>query len=435
MTSYFRHYSNRIGSGLVVHRLLLANAGFLTVAAAASALLGFVFWLWTARCLPPEQQGLASATVSTMNMLAFLGEFGFGTLLMGRLKADEGSRGLMTAAIVCSFASSLVAALLFVYFSGNLSPKLRDIIQDHRTLFIVGVVTTAVAMTADGAAIGLLASWARMLREIVFSVLRLLFLLFVFKYSGIPQPANVVAVWIAALFASLSCTFGFYAFRQRYALVHPDFPELGKFTGDILGHHALNLGALGPSIALPFLVTEVLSPTANAVFYITWMLLQAAMLVPSAVATALFATSSADPEAAISRLRFSLRISALFGVLAGIGCYIFLEPMLGFFNAAYPAIAGSSLDWLGFSLLPIMIKFHYIAVMRLQRRMMTAALLVGAGALLELAAAVCGGTQDGLAGLASLWMAAVILQACVQLPTILGAARWSLRQQAPATQT
>ncbi|MBN9248613.1 MAG: hypothetical protein J0I81_14440, partial [Hyphomicrobium sp.] len=85
--------------------------------------------------------------------------------------------------------------------------------------------------------------------------------------------------------------------------------------------------------------------------------------------------------------------------------------------------------------LPIMIKFHYIAVMRLRRRMMTAALLVGAGALLELAAAVFGGTEDGLAGLASLWMAAIIVQACVQLPTILGAARWSLRQQAPATQT
>lgn len=429
----FRHYSDRIGSVIVFHRILIANAGFLTVATGVSALLGFVFWLWTARSLTPEQQGLASATISTMNMLAFFGEFGFGTLLIGRLKASERSGGLMMAAIVCSFVSSLLAAIVFVACSDSLSPQLRGIVQDHSVLFIGGVIATALALTADGAAIGLLASWARMLREIAFSVLRLVFLLLVFKAAGGLQTSTVVAVWIGALCASLSCMFGIYALRQRKALVRPDFSGVQRLSGDILGHHALNLGALGSPIALPFLVTEVLSPTANSVFYITWMFLQAAMLVPSAVATALFAISSAEPDAAIARLRFSLQISTLIGVLAAVGCYIFLKPMLSFFNQAYPQIAGSSLDWLGLSLLPLMIKYHYIAVMRLKHRMLTAAFVVGAGALLEVAAAIIGGTYAGLSGLANFWMAALFLQACFQLPAILSATRWS--EEAPAMQT
>ncbi|HET6391061.1 lipopolysaccharide biosynthesis protein [Hyphomicrobium sp.] len=432
MRDRFRYYSDRIGAGIVLHRLLLANTGFLTIATGVSALLGFVFWLWTARSLSPEQQGLASAGISTINMLAFLGELGLGTLLMGRLKMSENAGGLMTAALVCSFAGSLLTALVFVSCSDRLSPQLRGLVQNHSPLFIAGVVASAIAVTVDGAAIGLLASWARMVREIIFSVLRIVFLLVLFKTASGVQPAAIIAVWIGALFVSLSCTFGCYAVRKRSDLRRPDLAKIERFSGDILGHHALNIGASGGSIALPFLVTEVLSPTANSVFYITWMFLQAAMLVPGAAATALFAISSASPQAAIARLRFSLKLSTLFGVLAAAGCYIFLQPMLGFFNSAYPAIAGSSLDWLGLSLLPIMIKYHYIAVMRLQRRMGTAALIVGAGTLLEIAAAVIGGTYAGLYGLTTFWMSAIVLQALIQLPAVLSAARWG--GEAPAVQ-
>jgi len=85
-------------------------------------------------------------------------------------------------------------------------------------------------------------------------------------------------------------------------------------------------------------------------------LLQAAMLVPAAVGTALFATSSSDPDTAAQRLRFSLGLSAVFGILGGLACYLFLKPILGFSNPRYPEIAGAGLDWLGYSLVPIMIK-------------------------------------------------------------------------------
>ena len=434
MKAFVRLWMPRLKSDLMSNQTLLTNAGFLTVAAGASALMGFLFWLWTARILPPERQGLAAATISAMNLLAFCGEFSLGTLLMGRPNSGKGTRGIIAAAILCSVLTSLAAGGIFIGCSGWLSPQVQSMLSTHSVVFLTGVVATAIAMTADGAAIGLLASWARMVREIVFSLLRLFLLFLVLSYSSEPRASAIVAVWIAALVASLCCTLG-YAVYRRHLLAWPDFSGLKTYAADILGHHILNLGALGPSIALPFLVTVVLSPTVNAVFYAAWMLLQAAMLVPAAVGTALFATSSADPDTAAQRLRFSLGLSAVFGILGGLACYFFLKPMLGFFNPEYPEIAGAGLDWLGFSLLPIMIKYHYIAVMRLQRRMTAAAFIMFAGALVEVVAVIVGGLNGGLLGLTVLWMVAVALQALIQLPAIITAAGWTLRFGPPVTQS
>ena len=82
-----------------------------------------------------------------------------------------------------------------------------------------------------------------------------------------------------------------------------------------------------------------------------------------------------------------------------------------------------------------MIKYHYIAVMRLQRRMTTAALMMFAGALIEIVAVVVGGLNAGLFGLTALWLVAVTLQSFMQLPAIINAAGWNLRFGRPVTQS
>jgi O-antigen/teichoic acid export membrane protein len=426
-----RDFLKRLGASLSFHRTMLTNASFLTIAAGARAFLGFIFWWCTARTLSPESQGLAAAAISVMNFLAFVGEFGFGTLLMGRPHGMRNPARLISGAIVCSVLFSLILCWIFLFASTFLSPKLQILVDAHRTLFLLGVGATAAAITIDGAAIGLLTSSVRMIREIVFSVLRLIFLYIVLHGTSDPQASAVLTIWISALAASLIFTVVFAV--SRHALVAaPDLSSLREFSSDVLGHHLLNLGALGPSIALPFLVTEVLSPTINAVFYSTWMLLQAALLVPFAIATALFATVSAHPESIAPRVRFSLKISTVFGLISGAACYFFLQDLLRLFNPAYPAIAGSSLNWLGFTLIAIMIKCHYIAVMRLEKRMYAAALVLGIGALFEIMAAILGGHFFGLFGLALFWSIAIFVQAVVQLPTILSCCDWGGRWSRPS---
>ena len=237
--------------------------------------------------------------------------------------------GLITAAILCGALTSLVVGCIFIGCSSWLSPQLQSMLSSHSLVFLMGVVATAIAITADGAAIGLLASWARMVREIVFSLLRLLLLFLVLSYSLAPQASAIVAVWIAALAASLGCTLG-YAVYHRELLAWPDFSGLRTYAADILGHHILNLGALGPSIALPFLVTVVLSPTVNAVFYAAWMLLQAECWCPQLLAPRFSRRLPPIPIQQRSVCGFRWDCRRFLAFLGGLACYFFLKPILGF---------------------------------------------------------------------------------------------------------
>ena len=405
-----------------LHASLLSNAGFLTIGMTASAVLGFLFWWCAARALPPETQGLAAAAISAMNLLAFIGEFGFHTLLMGHALNSGRDARLISAAMISSVVLTVLLCCAFLATSSTFAPQLQTVVGSDmgRSLFLLGAGATALVVTVDGATIGLGAGSVRMWREFVFSILRLVFLFLLLHFAVGAPAASILLVWIAALILSLvfvaAVAIKYHIFPGR-----PDFTLLTPLMPDVGGHHLLNLGALGPTIALPFLVAEVLSPTINAVFYATWMLLQAFLLAPAAIAMALFAVGSTDPGGIATRLRFSLQLSSLIGLGAGLGCYLFLDDVLALFNPVYPLIGGASLKYIGFSMFALMVKYHYIAVMRLRKQMLKAAIVLGWGAILELCGAAGGGIVAGLPGLILMWMVAVFLQAAVLLPTILAA--------------
>ena len=65
-----------------------------------------------------------------------------------------------------------------------------------------------------------------------------------------------------------------------------------------------------------------------------------------------------------------------------------------------------------------MLKYHYVALQRLRKKMMRAALILGVGSILELALAAIGGYVGGLDGLTEGWIVAVVLQAVLIVPGI-----------------
>ncbi|MEQ1577048.1 MAG: hypothetical protein ABL894_05280, partial [Hyphomicrobium sp.] len=66
---------------------------------------------------------------------------------------------------------------------------------------------------------------------------------------------------------------------------------------------------------------------------------------------------------------------------------------------------------------------------RLHDRMLRASIMLGAGAVTEITFAIVGAHTAGLWGLTIGWMAAVLLQALVMLPTVLAASSLALRSR------
>ena len=138
----------------------------------------------------------------------------------------------------------------------------------------------------------------------------------------------------------------------------PDFQLLQTLRKKVFDHYALDVALQAPGISMPYLVLVLLSPAINAAFVCLWMLVTIASLIPAAMATALFPVVRASPKQSRHDILLSVMASLLFSLVCAVFVFTYSQTILAVFNPAYPEIAGSSLRFLGFSLLGLTLKFH-----------------------------------------------------------------------------
>jgi Na+-driven multidrug efflux pump len=139
-------------------------------------------------------------------------------------------------------------------------------------------------------------------------------------------------------------------------------------------------------------------------------------LIPAAMATVLFPVVRASPKQSGHNILVSLTASLLFSLICAVFIFTYSQQILALFNPAYPEIAGTSLRFLGFSLLGSTLKFHACTLARLSDAMRKASRWFALGGLLELCFAVAGAKLDGLQGLVLGWTLAVSIEgACAAL--------------------
>jgi Na+-driven multidrug efflux pump len=145
-------------------------------------------------------------------------------------------------------------------------------------------------------------------------------------------------------------------------------------------------------------------------------------LIPNHLATVLFAIGAGDTEALRSKLRFTLKVSALVGVPAIVVLELAAPLILRPFGAVYADSASGVLRILALAYLPTVLKTHYISVIRVQKRLVLGAAVTIGGAVLEIALAAIGGIGWGIAGLAWGLLIALCIEGVVTGPTVFAAA-------------
>jgi O-antigen/teichoic acid export membrane protein len=403
---------------------LLLNSSAQALTAFLNAVFGFIFWWVAARYFPAHSVGLASAAISMMNLITLVGELGLGTLLIGH-SLGHGTRapGLISAALFAASVSGLLAGAGFLGLSWMSALKLGSFFElDYSGLFITGCTVTCFSQVLDSAFVGLLRSAVPMYRNVTFAALKLVFLFAAaLATPGDERETIIFLTWVLGQLASILLFAFVLRYRDRSVWRRPEFRLLRPLMKTVLSHHLLNLFTQGPTLLLPFIVTVVFTAQVNAAFYASWMILSAALLVPSALTTTLFTIGSVEPETIADRLKFSLLVCATASIAASAGCLLLAGPVLGQFGPSYAAVGGPVLQILGLAAPAITIKYHYIAVQRLRGRMAFASLLLGAGGIVELAFAMMGSQIGQINGFTSGWVAAAYVEAVFIVPTILRA--------------
>jgi hypothetical protein len=185
-----------------------------------------------------------------------------------------------------------------------------------------------------------------------------------------------------------------------------------------MAHNWLNLAMTMPFYLLPVLVTVIVSPSANAAFYIAAMLTTFLFIVPAHLSTALFAVVAADPRVVAKKLRFALRVSFIIGIPGMAVLLLGAHLALGLFGKGYTvATVPMWLITLGYpAAVP---KSLYIAVCRASGQITRAAVVLTACSSVEIAAAAAGGIAGGLYGLSLALLAVRYAEALVTTPPVL----------------
>jgi O-antigen/teichoic acid export membrane protein len=408
--------------------IILVNAGSLVGTTAVTSVLGFVYWWLAARQFSLEAVGLASAAISAMLLLGEFAILGLGTLLIGELPRQRGKESsLISAALILVGGVGGCLGIVFAAVAPYLSTDfrvLRASIGDV-ALFAAGVSLTAITLVLDQALIGLLRGELQLWRNALFAGIKLGALFVASLWLLHTVGLTIYATWTVGNALSLAALAGFAVLKGGGSrkIQLPQWGLLKKLGPEALKHHALNLMIGAPSLALPVLVTVLLSATTNAWFFVAWNLASIANIISVALTVTLYAVSSAQPALLARKIRVTLSLAFLASALTS--CILLLGTMqvLGLFGHSYAEHAAWSLRILAVESFPFIIKNHYIAVCRIQGRVAHATLVVIATSLLELGGAVLGTYLGGLTGLSLGWFAAVCIEAVIMFRTVYRAAR------------
>ena len=406
------------------HHDLLRNAGSLAATTGCTSVFGFVFWIVAAREFSPQSVGYGAAAVSAMMLLGTIGMFGLGTMLIGELPRHRDQDGLFTAALLASGFGSLILGLGFPLVAeafGGHFPEISGT-PARLVLFAVGVALTGATMVLDDGVIGLLRGGVQLSRNLAASAIKLAVLPIAAIVLHDAFGVGLLLAWVVGTLLSVMPA-AIMLGRGGARIFHrPDWARLRRLGKVAMAHNWLNLAIATPPRLIPVLVTVVVSPSANAAFYVAWMITSFLFMVPVSLSTVLFAIASAAPELIAEKLRFVLRLSLMIGVPAMIALALVAHLALSIFGPSYARLATIPLWLLIFSYIPGLPKTQYIAVCRATGHVSRAAVLLTISAGCELGAVVIGGKLGGLNGLTLAYVSVTVVEGIVTAPTVLRAA-------------
>lgn len=407
---------------LATNRVLLSNANSLIGTTLVTSGLGFAYWWVAARLFAPSAVGFAAAAIAAMTLLGTVGMLGLGTLLIRELpRQPQQALTLIVTALVVSGGASIGLGILLALGAPLLVAELSPLASSSLsvTVFALGVGLTGITLVLDQALIGLLRGGMRLWRNVVFAVIKLGALVVVGRWLTNASGLTIYGTWLVGSIVSLVVLLRLgHSLRAGSGSARPQLTLLRGLARVALGHHVLNLGLLAPGLVLPLLVTALLGAALNASFYMAWMVANFVFVGPAALGIMLYAIAAREPELLPAKMRLTLKLAAVLGIVANVVLVFAAEPLLLLFGRSYAEQAAWALRILGLGVFAAIVKDHYVVVCRIRGQIKQAAVFVIAGDAFELGCAAVGAMLGGLAGLSLGWVLATTLEALVVGPSV-----------------
>jgi O-antigen/teichoic acid export membrane protein len=378
---------------------------------------GFLFWLVAARLFPVTSVGLAAGAVSAVMLCTQLALVGLGSSVILHYPAHRRRPFLLldTAFTIVLVTSLLAAGIFFVVAALGLH-QLRLVVS--QPLFAVSFVAMTVLGTAtillDQVSTAIRRGDQALFRAAGFGATTVALLLAVAALTRTTEPAVIFSTWIGGgLFA---CTLGALHLRRSFTPYRyrprSDRAVASGLLRVGLPNHLLTLTERAPGLVLPILVTELLSPSANAAWYTAWMMAWVVYIIPIQVGMTSFAEASHRPQELSGLVGYGVRTSLLVGLAGAAVVGLAAHPLLLILGHHYAQAGTTPLRILLVGVLPLTIIQAYFIACRSMGRLGEAIVTGVLNAAGGIGGAAAAATVFGLPGIAVTWLAAQVATSC-----------------------
>lgn len=386
------------------------------------AVFGFVFWLVVAHLYRPEQVGIASTLVSSMNFITYFCLLGFNSTFIRFLPHAKRRDEQIDTGLLLVLIAALVVSSIYVIAAPLFAPKLG--LLHERPLFAIGYVILCTGATinlvTDSVFIAYRAAVYNFIVDgVVGSSIQLLLPIFLVSFGsfGIFAAQGVAAT--CAMVLSIWFMISKFNYRPRPKI---DRKVLGEVLHYSSGNYIASLLNTAPTIIIPIIILDKLGAAPAGYYYLAFMMANVLYAVSYAVAQSLFAEGSTNEEAMKQLVkRAAVFISAL--TIPAMIVLVALGPiLLDFFGKTYGAHARILLYVLA-AAAPIMGAIGICSIiMRISKRTKE---LIATNAVYLVA--TCGSAllliHKGLAWAGVAWLIGQVLTLVVMLPIVVGVGR------------
>jgi O-antigen/teichoic acid export membrane protein len=371
--------------------------------------LGFLFWLFAARRFPARDVGLTAGAISAIMLGVQLSMLGIGSAFITRYPRHQRRPvDLLDTAITIVAVASLLFAAAFLLLASGVFTELRVVgtMPAYAVLFVVMSLLGTVGTLFDQVSMAQGRGDQVAVRGVLNGLVTLAPLAFLPAVVGNVASLALFASWVAGgLGACLLALvqLGRQPIGYRY---HPRarWPLTKDLVRVGLPNHMLTLAERAPGLILPIVVTELLSPAANAYWYTIWMMAWGVYVIPTSVGIALLAEAAHRPSSLGAQVRHAIRSSLAIGILAGAVLAAIADPLLSLIGRAYADAGATPLRVLVLGVVPLSFIQAYFSACRATGRLGEAVATGVVTGMAGVGAAAAAGVLQGLAGMALCWV-------------------------------
>ncbi len=343
---------------------LIKNSYYLMASSLLGMGSGFLFWLIAARIYLPSHVGIATATISAMNLIAILSLIGLNYSVVSYLPEEKNKSDVINTSFTILTLVSFALSILFIMGIEIWSPALNYLRSSkYAPLFILFAVVSTLALFQGNVFLSFRNARYTFFQN-MFTTVRLITLPLLASAGefGIFLSYGLGVV-ISFIVGNLMIRKFLHEYKPWPRLMFNKIKEMLIYS---LANYITYIFEMLPTYVLPLIILNFLGPRENAYFYIAWMFSGILLMVPRSVSMSLFVEGTYK-EDLIGTSKKALLFIFLILSIGILGVRVFGSYLLGFFGEEYKA-GYSLLILLSYGSIPYSFIMVYVAIKRAQRK-------------------------------------------------------------------